>query len=100
MNNTVSALQLKWTGLRLNKIGKASKTLKKLGFWKCGVGDVNNRNGFTHIRPGNIDKLLIVKELKKFNVDGLLVQFTDLQWGRNVGLTDKQWQDRVDLTLP
>lgn len=93
----VSAFKLGWVGIRVSKVGNASKILKRLGYFKSGPADLNNRNSFAWLRPGRTKAefdAIDWRQLADAGLQGIAMWFTDAQWGHTAGITDVQWQDR------
>ena len=95
----MSKYKIGWIGLRVVRIGRASKTLQALGWIYAGRhGEINNRNGFNWLRPSQTESDFQTADWKRLASHGLqatAVWFSDAQWGKMSGITEKQWLNRV-----
>ena len=101
MSTKLSPFQAFWIGIRAENKGKGTKILKKYGFWTEKHGRLNNRNGCDFIYPCGKRNLKDFNELfNKLEISGfkgIAFSWTDVQWKYNKGLTDLQWQNRVQI---
>lgn len=99
MNTPLSKYKVGFIGLRITKLGSSSKLLKKQGWMKLNH-PAHNRNSFDYI------KWVISKDkfnsfdwqpFIKNNLEAIAVWCTDAQWGKDGGITDKQWKNRIQI---
>lgn len=94
--NMKSKYQLGWIGLRVTRHGRAAATLKRSGWMRSHHADRNNRNAFDWVKPTiTHDQFDHTNwnDLASRGLEAVAFWLTDAQWGRNAGLTDRQWQD-------
>jgi hypothetical protein len=96
--NSITAM---WIGIRVERVGRAAKILTAAGFWREKSAALNNRSGCTYIRPCGSrameDFKLIFDRASAAGLKGIAFQWCDLQWKHNAGLTDAQWQARIEI---
>lgn len=96
--NTMTA---KWIGIRAEIRGRGAKLLKHAGFLKQPHASANNRNACDFIMPsgarGLSDFHELFGKLGRVGFRGIAVEWRDIQWKHNAGLTNHQWRNRVQI---
>lgn len=87
-----------WIGIRCEKIGKASKILKREGWIKLIPAQVNNRMAFNWVRPVRTNDQFNATDwlsLANAGLIGIAIWICDAQWKVGGDITDRQWQNRA-----
>ncbi len=93
-----SKYQMGWFGIRASKMGRAARLLKNQGWIRTGPAELNNRNAWNWIRPGQTSEDFNQRDwsdLANAGLEGIAIWFCDAQWGANAGITDVQWINRA-----
>lgn len=93
----ISAYHLGWIGIRVSKVGRASKILKREGWIKMHPADLNNRNGFSYVRPCRTEAEYLATDWSGFaraGMEAVAFWITDAQFGHTAAITDHQWKLR------
>lgn len=97
----LNATTARWIGLRAERRGRSTRLLKREGFWRENHGRANNRNACDYIMPCGPRTLKdfanLFARLAALDFRGIAFQWVDLQWKHNAGITDRQWQERIQI---
>ena len=98
-----SSMKSLWVGIRVERAEKSSSILRRAGFRRSNPGELNNRNAVDWQKPCGEKTLAdfapIFEETAAAGLMAIAFQWTDLQRENNAGLTDTQWQGRVQIGL-
>lgn len=97
----LNQMTAKWIGIRAEVRGQTATLFKSAGFWKVNHAEPNNRNGCDYIQPvggrSPADFKVLFTKLAKRGFRGVAFEWRDIQWKHNAGITNKQWQSRVQI---